>query len=70
MHWQTMLTRVDKEVLKQKNCKNFHAHKKQMTMEVLTEFIKNSDQILIPFEKAAELQSKISNTDTDIMPNS
>ena len=29
MHWQTMLTRVDKEVLKQKNCKNFHAHKKK-----------------------------------------
>jgi hypothetical protein len=28
MHWQTMLTRVDEEVLKQKNCKDFHAHKK------------------------------------------
>ena len=43
MHWQTMLTRVDKKVLKQKNCKNYHAHKKQMTMEILVECFKNSD---------------------------
>ena len=45
MHWQTMLTRVDKEVLKQKNCKNYHTHIKQMTMEILIECFKNSDQI-------------------------
>ena len=44
MHWQTMLTRVDKKVLKQKSCKNFQAHKKQMTMEFLIECFKNSDQ--------------------------
>ena len=47
MHWQTMLTRVDKEVLKQKNCKNYRAHKKQMTMEILIECFKNSDQVWI-----------------------
>ena len=34
MHWQTMLTRVDEEVLKQKNCKNFHAHKKKKFLAV------------------------------------
>ena len=45
MHWQTMLTRVDKEVLKQKNCKNYRAHKKQMTMEILIEYFKNSYQV-------------------------
>ena len=44
MHWQTRLTRVDEEVLKQKNCKNFHAHKKQMAMEILIERFKNSDR--------------------------
>ena len=53
MNWQTMLTRVDKEVLKQKNCKNYHAHKKQMTMEILIECFKNSDQIWI--QKAANI---------------
>ena len=51
MHWQTMLTRVDKEVLKQKNCKNYRAHKKQMTMEILIEYFKNSYQVGI--QKAA-----------------
>ena len=45
MHWQTMLTRVDKEVLKQKNFKNFQAHKKQMTLDILTECFKNSNRV-------------------------
>ena len=47
MHWQTMLTRVDKEVLKENNYKNFDVHKKQMTMEILIECFKNSDQVWI-----------------------
>ena len=45
MHWQTMLTRVDKEVLKQKNCKKKNAHKKQMAMEILIECFKNSNRV-------------------------